>query len=111
VGGRKLVGSAQWRDPGAVLQHGSILIADDQSRLAGLSGSRIAPAPVATVAELLGREPTIAEIARALRKALDDTLQRADAAGARDFADDGTTAAAASELRAQYVDDAWTWRH
>src|SRR6266566_6444797 len=29
--GRKLVGSAQWRDEGAVLQHGSILVEDDQS--------------------------------------------------------------------------------
>src|SRR5216110_2241162 len=28
--GRKLVGSAQWRHDGAVLQHGSILIRDDQ---------------------------------------------------------------------------------
>ncbi|MBA3339419.1 MAG: octanoyltransferase, partial [Geodermatophilaceae bacterium] len=31
--GRKLVGSAQWRDGGALLQHGSILVDDDQSRL------------------------------------------------------------------------------
>ena len=110
VAGRKLVGSAQWRDPGAVLQHGSILIADDQSRLASLSLSPILPAPVATVGELLGRDPTIEEVARVLRQALDDTLQRAGAEGAQDYADDGTTAAAASELRAQYADDAWTWR-
>ena len=98
VGGRKLVGSAQWRDPGAVLQHGSILIADDQTRLASLSRSRIVPAPVATVADLLGREPTIAEVARVLRKALDDALRRAGAEGARDYADDGTTAAVASRV-------------
>src|SRR5260221_1801961 len=31
--GRKLVGSAQWRDDGALLQHGSILIEDDQSMI------------------------------------------------------------------------------
>ncbi len=30
VGGRKLVGSAMWRRSGAVLQHGSVLIRDDQ---------------------------------------------------------------------------------
>lgn len=34
VGGRKLVGSAVWRQGGAYLQHGSILLADDQALLA-----------------------------------------------------------------------------
>lgn len=32
VGGRKLVGSAQWRHAGAVLQHGSVLVRDEQAR-------------------------------------------------------------------------------
>ena len=36
VGGRKLAGSAQWRDGGALLQHGSILVDDDQTSVAEL---------------------------------------------------------------------------
>ena len=32
VGGRKLVGSAQWRHGGALLQHGSILVRHDERR-------------------------------------------------------------------------------
>ena len=33
AGARKLVGSAQWQDEGALLQHGSILVDDDQTRV------------------------------------------------------------------------------
>src|SRR5918993_1263494 len=41
VGGRKLVGSAQWRDDGAMLQHGSILVEDDQSLVSALARSAV----------------------------------------------------------------------
>src|SRR5712671_4007820 len=44
--GAKLVGSAQWRDDSALLQHGSILVDDDQSSLPSF----------ATVAAELGSE-------------------------------------------------------
>ena len=37
VNGRKLVGSAQWRDEGAMLQHGSILVEDDQPLVSALA--------------------------------------------------------------------------
>ena len=37
VDDRKLVGSAQWRDQGAMLQHGSILVEDDQGMIAELA--------------------------------------------------------------------------
>jgi lipoate-protein ligase A len=36
VGGRKLIGSAQWRDGGALLQHGSVLLHNDQSTVEDL---------------------------------------------------------------------------
>src|SRR6267142_1354939 len=57
--GAKLVGSAQWRDDGALLQHGSILVDDDQSSLPVFAtGVHVAdgsiPAP-ATLHALLGR--------------------------------------------------------
>lgn len=54
VGQRKLVASSVWRDRAAYLQHGSILIHDDQSLLSGVMGSRITPPePGATLAEFL----------------------------------------------------------
>ncbi len=110
VAGRKLVGSAQRRDPDAVLQHGSILIADDQSRLGAISRAPIVPAPVATLSQLLGRAPTVEEVAGVLRTALDETLRQAGSEAAADYCDDADTAAAVAGLRTQYVDDAWTWR-
>lgn len=45
--GRKLIGSAQWRHRGALLQHGSILLSDGQGTVAELRRSRAAR-PVAS---------------------------------------------------------------
>lgn len=74
VAGAKLVGSAQWRDAGALLQHGSILLADDQPRIAELraSGSD-APttvAPAATLTAALGRTVEREEVESAMVEAL-----------------------------------------
>ena len=38
VAGRKVVGSAQLRENGALLQHGSMLLSDDQALVRGLAG-------------------------------------------------------------------------
>lgn len=65
--GRKLVGSAQWRDERAMLQHGSILLEGDQSLVAALlRDSMPAPPPPATLHALLGRMPSVDEVAGAL---------------------------------------------
>ena len=45
VDGRKLIGSAQYRQRGVLLQHGSLLLADDQALLAGLSPGGESDAP------------------------------------------------------------------
>jgi lipoate-protein ligase A len=105
--GRKLVGSAQWRSDGALLQHGSILIADDQSianELLVTPGP--APPPAATLRALLGRNPKLDEFDRTLacaaakrfgtspdRVALDDELAKLTEA-----------------RRSRYSSDSWTWR-
>lgn len=47
VHGRKLVGSAVWRHGGAYLQHGSILLADDQALLAHAADIVLPPPPPA----------------------------------------------------------------
>jgi lipoyl(octanoyl) transferase len=67
--GSKLVGSAQLRENGALLQHGSILVHDDQSIISSLlaqpAGATHAP-PAATLSALLEREPSVSEVADAL---------------------------------------------
>jgi lipoate-protein ligase A len=108
--GRKLVGSAQWRDEAALLQHGSILVDDDQSTLpllavasAGAATDSI-PQP-ATLHALLGRAPDVTEVASAMFDAV------------RSLEDDEATEMAEEEIRADtmrhiphFLDEAWTWR-
>jgi lipoyl(octanoyl) transferase len=106
VEGRKLVGSALYRENGAYLQHGSILIGDDQPLVAELASYDVGrPAPAATLADVLGRLPTAREVADALF----DSVRRSADAGATDLAFDEIRDAA-DRARTRYEDDAWTWR-
>ncbi|MEX2180907.1 MAG: hypothetical protein WD771_02615 [Gemmatimonadaceae bacterium] len=96
--GGKLVGSAQRRDEHSLLQHGSLLLADDQSRLG-------ASAP-ATLNALLGRNVAYGEVRDALTIALVATVGR-----------DAVSGLAADELaeqvvaaRPRFLDPKWTWR-
>jgi lipoate-protein ligase A len=71
--GRKLVGSAQWRDDNVLLQHGSILIEDDQSLIQAFSvaSDDRDPVPIpATLTSALGRAPEISELSNALFQAV-----------------------------------------
>lgn len=105
--GRKLVGSAQLREDGAFLQHGSILIDDDQHQVAELSASSIpVAARAATLREALGEPPSLETVAAALFSAV---RARADAA-AVELSVDSDLACAAAAARTRYVDDLWTWR-
>src|SRR6202011_2979657 len=81
--GGKLVGSAQWRDGGALLQHGSILVEDDQSSLCSFASGAVTQSfgsitQPATLAALLGRAPDAEEVARAMFDAV-RTLEDAEA--------------------------------
>jgi lipoate-protein ligase A len=109
LGGRKLAGSAQWRADGALLQHGSILIADDQSLLGTLGSAvtHVIPRP-ATLTDALGRAPTVVETADALCGAI-RILEDADVSEIRFDADDQLRART-SALVVRYEDDHWTWR-
>jgi lipoate-protein ligase A len=105
--GRKLAGSAQWRFDGALLQHGSILLEDDQSTLAGLVlGEQPAGPPPATLSQALGSTPSISEVAAALRSAV---LLQEDA-DATNLRLDEELRARAEALVVRYLDDEWTWR-
>jgi lipoate-protein ligase A len=105
VGNRKLVGSAQVREGGALLQHGSILIADDQSRITALASAPLVPAlPAATLTAALGRVPTHADVRDALFGALCAAVSGVDALST-ESADAG-----AGPYRARFSDPEWTWR-
>ena len=106
IGTRKLVGSAQWREAGALLQHGSILVHDDQPMLASVSSRPLPlPPPAATLAEIVGRELSSSDVARALFEA----VRAFEDAGAQAISLDAVRDDA-SARRARYEDDAWTWR-
>ena len=66
VAGRKVVGSAQLRQGEAFLQHGSMLIEDDQSIVNGLSLVRGPPGGETPLATLLGRTVPFDEVASAI---------------------------------------------
>ncbi|HUQ83691.1 MAG TPA: lipoate--protein ligase family protein [Gemmatimonadaceae bacterium] len=107
VDGRKLVGSAQWRDEGAMLQHGSILVEDDQSLVSELADTAVAPPqPAATLASTLRRIPAAEEVAAALF----DAVRSIECARATELAVDSALMSSKARLLDRYLDDRWTWR-
>lgn len=107
VRGRKLVGSAQYRERDAFLQHGSILIEDDQPLLAALATVPMPPSPpAATLAESLGAPPDPSEVAAALFAA----VRRCEDRDASPLAIDAALSTASRLAAAHYASDAWTWR-
>ena len=106
VGTRKLVGSAQWRDQGALLQHGSILIEDDQPLVSVLGDEVGSPQPAATLSAAMGRTPSVDEVASSL---FDAVIALEDPA-ADVLEPDAGLHASTQRLFDRYVDDGWTWR-
>jgi len=100
VGGRKLVGSAQVRERGGFLQHGSILLEDGQDVVAQVTRG-IAPVAHATsLGEVLGRDVTFAEVTEAIV-----------AAARRAWPGTWTAAAPPAILPGtRFADPDWTWR-
>jgi hypothetical protein len=104
------VGSAQWRGETAYLQHGSILVDDDQSDLSSLAAddsadSAIPPPYPATLLDLLGRAPTSAELAQVMFETLRDREQIAGS-----DLNEAEIRGDALDLVPDYLDDEWTWR-
>jgi lipoyl(octanoyl) transferase len=107
AGGRKLAGSAQWRERGALLQHGSILVDGDQARVSSmLRRPASPPAQPATLRAILGREPAVPEVAAALF----ESVGRHEDSAATPLFVDAALRGSADELRSRYEDDGWTWR-
>ena len=110
AGGRKLVGSAQWREEKAFLQHGSILIDDDQSELPSLAAdpdgeAAEAPPPPATLRDLLGATPDAREVAAAMFGAVAN-IEECDG----DSLSEDDVRPGALALLSEYLDENWTWR-
>ena len=108
AGGRKLVGSAQWREDGALLQHGSILIEDDQSMIAIFTHGSNHAAPIpppATLTDQLGRTPAAREIASALF----DAVREREDPDAMPLDESEVRSLALAELP-RFENELWTWR-
>ena len=106
-GGRKLVGSAQWRHDGALLQHGSILVDDDQASIPALMREPVTLAgPAATLRDALGRAPVLSEVAEALFAAVRTHLDPRALPLEREEALTQDT----ERLAIRFRDDTWTWR-
>lgn len=107
AGGRKLVGSAQVRDGDAFLQHGSILVDDDQHLLNDLLHDRQTSPPPATLRTLTGRAVTTDDFANALAKAL---RTHGGLAPTPLEPDEGLLTDVQSLIRTRYAVADWTWR-
>lgn len=106
--GRKLIGSAQWREKGALLQHGSLLLHNDQAVVEELrvDGAPMPEVPASGLAEFLDPVPGPEEVAEALGAAFSREL-------GCDLEWEGLGAGesdAAARGRQRYEDESWTWR-
>src|SRR5207302_10951868 len=99
VHGRKVIGSAQVRQGGAFLQHGSILLAGSQDQLSAISRQPPAASDSATtLSAVLGRSVTFEEVADGI---------------VATWGDDATFTALhrpPPPSTARFSDPAWTWR-
>jgi lipoate-protein ligase A len=106
LGGRKIVGSAQHRDAHAFLQHGSILLADDQPILNELATVPLPEMP--SPATLWSVRPDVS--AEQLMDALTESVR---AAADRDIVVTRHTDLLSHRVEAlatRYRDPLWTWR-
>jgi lipoate-protein ligase A len=101
AGGRKLVGSAQIRERGAFLQHGSILLEDGQDLVTRLTRSPVTTPAATSLTRLLGRRVAFQEVA-------DVITAEAKATWTGSWQDH--KAGCTGEDIAYFADPSWTWR-
>ena len=104
VAGRKIVGSAQLREDGALLQHGSMLLEDDQSLVRELAGSAAEPAAEITLSLAVGRPVVFDEAADAVLKAA-----IAWQPGVAEMSDPEPILTRASAYETRFLSEEWTW--
>ncbi len=106
VGGRKLIGSAQRRQRGAFLQHGSVVLDADPARIRAVFPAEVDPTGgMTTLADALGappaRDAVVAALTVGLEVALGVSLEPAGLSP-------DETALADALVRAKYRSDDWT---
>ena len=110
AGGRKLVGSAQLREDGVLLQHGSLLLEGDQREVRawtlGAEPADGGEAP-ASLAELCGAAPSWERLTIALAAGWEEATGTSLTPGGLSAVE----AADAGRIRARFADPAWTWHH
>ncbi len=104
IDGKKVIGSAQVRRGGALLQHGSILLDGSQDVIAAVSREPRAASRGTTLSAALGRPVTFQEVAEAVLEAFGRD------AGGRQAAPPRPSARPPDRLTAAFLDPAWTWR-
>ena len=105
IAGRKVIGSAQVRQGGALLQHGSILLAGSQEMLRAVSRQPSAVSGETTLTAALGRRITFEEVVEAIAATWEDTLTSTALDRPRPPLTDPPPSTA------RFSDPAWTWRH
>lgn len=103
----KVVGSAQLRERGGSLQHGSILLGNRQELVGTITRGAAPAVGAVSLGDVLGREISPAEVAAAVH----DSFQ----AGFGELSTLDSQLSTALEVRTamhrpRFVDDAWTWR-
>jgi lipoate-protein ligase A len=104
VSGRKLVGSALLREGNALLQHGSILIEDDQGMLAPFLPGDAMGGAAGTLHDALGHAPDWTVVARAIEFSLRDVVGETT-----ELVVDTRLEQDAVDASARYESDDWTF--
>lgn len=105
--GRKVVGSAQLRERGGLLQHGTILLDGDQRTVALVTRGAAPPDRAGGLALALGRRPDPAAVAKAVAEA---ASARWPGRWQRTFGDEGPLEDA-EPFEARFRSAVWTWGH
>jgi len=105
VGGRKVVGSAQVREGGALLQHGSILLGDEQRLVGTVTRGEAPDDGSAPLGELLGREISVNDTAAAVAQAARERWEQ----GWEDGPEPAGVLQEAETHLARFRSEGWTW--
>lgn len=110
VNGAKLVGSAVWRQGPSYLQHGSILLHDDQALIAAAAMVPLPAAPPA--AQLSVAAPTVDQhqLAEALERSLRAASHRDGDVTCEPFTPSADVKRAIASQHGHFADHDWLWR-
>lgn len=106
---RKLVASSVWRERNAYLQHGSVLVFDDQpSLMQALGGAVGFPKPAAVLAEWVPDADTVERATTLIEHALQTSVERCGSARRWSIPDDIVPVIEAKRRQLESSD--WLWR-